>query len=145
LYRQTKIQETVFELLTQQYELAKVQEAKEIPTVKVLDPAIVPTKKSFPPRTVIVILGMMLAVALAMAWMVGKMRWDAVDVSDPRKAFAMEVFTTVQACIPRFSQNGAIAEASGKWSWGSGSRSEADDAENDEREDVKTRTFPPQS
>ncbi len=39
LYRQTKIQETVYELLTQQYELAKVQEAKEIPSVKVLDPA----------------------------------------------------------------------------------------------------------
>jgi uncharacterized protein involved in exopolysaccharide biosynthesis len=32
LYRQTKIQETVYELLTEQYELAKVQEAKEIPT-----------------------------------------------------------------------------------------------------------------
>jgi hypothetical protein len=139
LYRQTKIQETVFELLTQQYELAKVQEAKEIPTVKVLDPAIVPTKKSFPPRTVIVILGMMLAVALAMAWMVGKMRWDAVDVSDPRKAFAMEVFTTVQASIPRFSQNGARAETSGKWSWGSGSRSEADDTENGKGEDEEAQ------
>ena len=51
LYRQTKIQETVYELLTQQYELAKVEEAKEIPTVKVLDAAIVPTKKTFPPRS----------------------------------------------------------------------------------------------
>ena len=38
-YRRTKIQETVFELLTEQYELAKVQEAKETPSVKVLDPA----------------------------------------------------------------------------------------------------------
>jgi hypothetical protein len=34
LSRETKIQETVYVLLTQQYELAKVQEAKEIPTVK---------------------------------------------------------------------------------------------------------------
>src|SRR5208282_761028 len=57
LYRQTKIQETVYELLTQQYELAKVEEAKEIPAVKVLDAAIVPTRKSFPPRMVIVFLG----------------------------------------------------------------------------------------
>src|SRR5580700_1242907 len=32
LYRRTKIEETVYELLTQQYELAKVQEAKEIPS-----------------------------------------------------------------------------------------------------------------
>jgi len=106
LYRQTKIQETVYELLTQQYELAKVQEAKEIPTVKVLDPAIVPTKKSFPPRGVIITLGTLLGVALAMTWIAGKSHWDAVDASDPRKAFAVEVFTTAQGRLPRFARNG---------------------------------------
>ena len=72
LFRQTKIQETVYELLTQQYEMAKVEEAKEIPTVKVLDAAIVPTKKTFPPRTVIVILGMMLGTTIAMSWVAGE-------------------------------------------------------------------------
>jgi uncharacterized protein involved in exopolysaccharide biosynthesis len=106
LYRQTKIQETVFGLLTQQYELAKVQEAKEIPTVKVLDPAMVPTKKSFPPRGVIVALGTMLGLTLAMTWIAGKARWDAVDASDPRKVFAVEVFTTAQARLPRLPRNG---------------------------------------
>jgi len=119
LYRQTKIQETVYETLTQQYELAKVQEAKEIPTVKVLDAAIVPTKKSFPPRRVIVLLGTMLGVTLAMAWILGKTRWDAVDASDPRRVFATEVFTTVQARMPKFSGNGTGVESSGHriWSW----------------------------
>ena len=39
LYRQAKIQEVVLETLTKEYEMAKVQEAKEIPTVKVLDAA----------------------------------------------------------------------------------------------------------
>lgn len=106
LYRQTKIEETVYELLTQQYELAKVQEAKEIPTVKVLDPALVPTKKAFPPRTVIVVLGTLLGLTLAMTWIAGKTRWDAVDANDPRKAFAMEVFTTAQTRFPRFMRNG---------------------------------------
>src|SRR5215470_19928735 len=38
LYREAKIQETVYELLVQEYEIAKIQEAKEIPTVNVLDP-----------------------------------------------------------------------------------------------------------
>jgi hypothetical protein len=107
LYRQTKIQETVYELLTQQYELAKVEEAKEIPTVKVLDAAIVPTKKTFPPRTVIVILGMMLGTTIAMTWVLAKTRWDAVDASDPRKAFAVEVYTTMRARVPGFPRNGA--------------------------------------
>jgi uncharacterized protein involved in exopolysaccharide biosynthesis len=119
LFRQTKIQETVYELLTQQYELAKVQEAKEIPTVKVLDPAIVPTKRSFPPRLVIMLLGTMLGVIMAMTWILGKTQWDAVDVSDPRRVFATEVFTTMQARLPGFSRNGANAESNGHrgWSW----------------------------
>ena len=45
LYRQTKIRETVVELLTQQYEMARIQEAKEIPSVKVLDPASTPERR----------------------------------------------------------------------------------------------------
>jgi uncharacterized protein involved in exopolysaccharide biosynthesis len=117
LYRQTKIQETVYELLTQQYELAKVQEAKEIPTVKVLDAAIVPTKKFFPPRTVIVLLGTTLGFTLAITWVIGKTRWEAVDVSDPRRVFATEVFTTVKAHMPKFSRNGTGADSNGDLGW----------------------------
>src|SRR5579872_1064973 len=37
LYRTVKVQETVFELLTQQYEIARIQEAKDIPVVSVID------------------------------------------------------------------------------------------------------------
>ena len=54
LYREAKIRETVYEFLTQQYELAKVQEAKELPTVRVMDPAVKPERKSAPRRTLIV-------------------------------------------------------------------------------------------
>jgi len=106
LYRQTKIQETVYELLTQQYELAKMQEAKEIPTVKVLDPAMVPTKKSFPPRMAIIALGTMFGITLSMIWIVGKARWDEVDNGHPTKAFAIEVIGAAQTRLPRFSRNG---------------------------------------
>jgi uncharacterized protein involved in exopolysaccharide biosynthesis len=117
LYRQTKIQETVYELLTQQYELAKVQEAKEIPTVKVLDDALIPTKKSFPSRVTIVVLGTLLGITLAMTWIVGKARWDAREASDPRKEFATEVFTTMRASLPRFSRNGTSASPNGHGPW----------------------------
>ena len=57
LARQAKINETVYEVLTKQYELAKVEEAKEIPTIKVLDEPLVPERKTWPPRLLIVILG----------------------------------------------------------------------------------------
>lgn len=53
LYRRVKLQEAVFEELTREYELAKVQEAREIPTVKVLEPPDVPENKTFPPRVLI--------------------------------------------------------------------------------------------
>lgn len=106
LFRENKIQETVYELLTQQYEMAKIQEAKEIPTVKVLDPAVVPTKKSFPPRLLIAILGTMLAVTLTMTSIAAKSRWESVASNDPRKEFAEEVFSTVHARMSRFSRNG---------------------------------------
>lgn len=105
-YRRAKIQETVFELLTQQYELAKVQEAKETPSVKVLDPGRIPEKKSFPPRLVIMFLGTFLALALAMVWVVGSARWEATDPLDPRKALLQEVAGTLKAHVPWMSRNG---------------------------------------
>src|ERR1700733_6739481 len=70
LYRQTKIEETVYELLTQQYELAKIEEAKEIPAVKILDAADVPEKKSSPHRLTIMVLGMLLAFSGAALWII---------------------------------------------------------------------------
>jgi len=100
LYRKTKVQETVLETLTQEYELAKVQEAKEIPTVKVLDAPDVPDKKSFPPRTLIVLLGTALAFTLGMTWVFGSALWEATDPADPRKLLAQEIFDTAKAAIP---------------------------------------------
>ena len=86
LYREAKIQETVYELLTQQYELAKIQEAKEIPTIKVLDPADVPEKRSFPPRMGIIALGTLFAFCLGAAVVLGSAKWQQIDPLLPRKA-----------------------------------------------------------
>lgn len=55
LLRDVKIQEAVFELLTQQYEQAKIMEAKDTPTVQILDKASPPEKKSIPKRGRIII------------------------------------------------------------------------------------------
>lgn len=106
LYRRTRVQEAVFEALTQQYELAKVQEAKETPSVKVLDEAHVPEKKSFPPRLTIMFLCTFLALTAAMVFTLGKARWQEVDVHDPAKVFAQEVLRTMKARIPWAHSNG---------------------------------------
>lgn len=64
LMREVKIQEGVFELLTSQYELSKIEEAGDINTVQVLDPATPPDKKSSPRRMMIVILSTLLTVLI---------------------------------------------------------------------------------
>jgi len=96
LYRKTKVEETIFEILTQQYELAKVQEAKEIPNVKVLDPADVPEKKVFPPRVLLTVLGMLAALALGACWVLGKDNWEKTDPEDPGKILVLNMVRSVQ-------------------------------------------------
>lgn len=70
LYRRFSIQETLYETLTKEYELAKVQEAKETPTVTVLDPPNLPERKSFPPRILIIVIGVFLALFGIIAWVI---------------------------------------------------------------------------
>jgi capsule polysaccharide export protein KpsE/RkpR len=92
LYRRLKIQETVFELLTQQYELARIQEAKEIPSINVVDPANLPEKKSFPPRLVLILALTLLSVVGAAVWIVASERWERLDPQDPGKMLAESVW-----------------------------------------------------
>ena len=96
LYRKTKVEETVFEILTQQYELAKVQEAKEIPSAKVLDPPDIPEKKVFPPRTIMTIVGALFAIVLGAFWVLGKDNWEKTDSQDPGKILVLNMVRSVQ-------------------------------------------------
>ena len=129
LYRRTRVQEAVFETLTKEYELAKVEEAKEIPTVKVLDPPNIPEKKSFPPRLLIISLGTFLWFSAGLAWVFGADRWNQTDPQEPGKIFAQEVFDTVKARMTWVSRNGsgAAAEEGSAWSHFSRRRGRPDD------------------
>jgi uncharacterized protein involved in exopolysaccharide biosynthesis len=57
LVREVKVQETIWELLNQQFYQAKIQEARDTPTVQVLDPAVPPERHSKPKRTLMVLIG----------------------------------------------------------------------------------------
>ena len=132
-YRRAKIQETVFELLTSQYELAKVQEAKETPSVKVLDPAKVPERKSFPPRTLIVLLGTFLVAVVSVTWVVGFAHWEEVDPQDPGKLFLEHVAVSLRNDAAKFARrnghggNGVGQQTQQVWDKSSHERSLDDD------------------
>ena len=53
--RDVRYNETVFEILARQFEIAKLDEAKEGSVIQVVDPAVVPDKPSFPRKTMIVL------------------------------------------------------------------------------------------
>jgi capsule polysaccharide export protein KpsE/RkpR len=104
LFRHVKVQEVVFETLTQQYELAKVQEAKEVPSVKILDPADVPEKKVFPPRILLVLAGTILALAIGGLWILLSDRWAKTDPQDPGKLLVLEVVSSVKPQLAYVTQ-----------------------------------------
>lgn len=101
LYRRAKIDDAVFELLTKEYEIAKIQEAREVPTAEVLDAAAVPEKKSSPHRLLFMLEGALSGFVLACAFLIGCTVWEHTDFSDPRKVLAQEAFSTVKAWVER--------------------------------------------
>lgn len=107
MYRRTKVQEAVFEVLTQQYELAKVQEVKETPSIKVLDVAEPPERKSFPPRALIVVLGTLFSLLFGMFWVLGRARWEEMDSDNPTKIVALGVYGGARSHWRHAFQNGS--------------------------------------
>ena len=83
-FRDLKYYETIAELIAKQYELAKLDEAREGAIVQVADVAIPPDRKSSPPRTLIVVLITLLAFIISVLWVFAGARWEQT-LRDPEK------------------------------------------------------------
>ncbi len=103
LYRRVRIQETVFELLSQQYEMARIEEAKDTPVVSVIDAPLVAEKKSFPPRLVVILLLTASAVLIASAFVLIRERWRKLSANDPRKLLAQQMSVAFFGRIQRYT------------------------------------------
>jgi uncharacterized protein involved in exopolysaccharide biosynthesis len=68
LARDLKVQETLYALLISQYEQAKLTEARDTPTVQVLDPAIPAEKKSRPKISLNLLIAGMLSLLIGIFW-----------------------------------------------------------------------------
>jgi uncharacterized protein involved in exopolysaccharide biosynthesis len=64
--RELKFQEELYELLVKQYEGSKIDEAQEAPVVQVIEPAILPERKSGPKRSLIVLGALLLGLFVGM-------------------------------------------------------------------------------
>lgn len=93
-YRDLKYHETVYELLTKGLELAKLDEARQGEVLQTVDAAVPPDKKSFPPRTVIVVLTTVIAFLIATSWITAReaMRRAFVAPENRRRLEAMKLY-----------------------------------------------------
>lgn len=93
LMREVKVQETVWTLLNQQYFQAKIQEARDTPTIQVLDEAVPPEIQSQPKRKQLVLIGSFLALMFSVFW-----------------AFVLEYLAKLQADVDSSQKTRAIAD-----------------------------------
>lgn len=68
ILRDVKYYQMLYELLAKQYEVARLDEAKDTALIQVLDPAIEPERKFKPKRSVIVLLSTVMAFLAALIW-----------------------------------------------------------------------------
>jgi uncharacterized protein involved in exopolysaccharide biosynthesis len=89
LTRDAKVQAKVFELVTSQYELAKIEEAKDMNTIQILDRAVPPETRSSPKRTQMVVLSAVVAffIAIFLAFFLEYV--DRLRTSDPERFQAL--------------------------------------------------------
>jgi tyrosine-protein kinase Etk/Wzc len=66
--RELKYHETLFEVLSRQYEAARLDEAKSAALVQVVDRAVTPERKSWPPRTLLILAAIVAALLLSSFW-----------------------------------------------------------------------------
>lgn len=91
LLRRSQTEEMLWATLTKQYEAAKVQEAREIPTVRLLDAADVPLRKSGPQRSRMLLGGALLSFIAGCIVVVWMDFWQALAPDDERKLIAEQI------------------------------------------------------
>jgi tyrosine-protein kinase Etk/Wzc len=69
--RDVKYHQLLFDLLARQYEAARMDEARSAPVIQVVDPALVPDRKSGPFRALWALTGCVLGFVLSTGWVLG--------------------------------------------------------------------------
>jgi uncharacterized protein involved in exopolysaccharide biosynthesis len=72
--REVKYHEALFEILSKQYEAARLDESREAPLIQVLDPASYPDGKSSPKRTLITLGGLLIGLIGSCSWVLLRAR-----------------------------------------------------------------------
>jgi hypothetical protein len=96
LYRNVRIHETVFDLLSEEYETARIEEVKSIPTVSVIDVPGLPETKSGPHRTLIVLISTLLSMVMTAAFLLARRSWLEMNEDDERRVLGARIAMTIR-------------------------------------------------
>lgn len=88
--RELKLQETLLENMLRQYEIAKLDEAKEGQVLQQIDRAVPPDVRSFPPRALLVLGGLVAGLAIGVLWVVTRRYGALLRAEDPSAAASWE-------------------------------------------------------
>jgi uncharacterized protein involved in exopolysaccharide biosynthesis len=106
LLRRAKVDEAVYEILTKQYELARIEEAKDTPTVRLLDPPSFPERHISPRRTVLTALGALFGCIVVGVFVV----WRTIRPENPHKKFILDAYDTLRDDIRKLKRNRRVEE-----------------------------------
>jgi uncharacterized protein involved in exopolysaccharide biosynthesis len=89
--RDVKYYEFLYELLAKQYELAKIDEAKDATIIQVVDRAVEPDRKSRPKRALIVLFAAFVTLIGTLIWVLVR---EAIARSDPDQTARFKTLRT---------------------------------------------------
>jgi tyrosine-protein kinase Etk/Wzc len=92
--RDVKYYETIFNLLARQYEVAKVDEARQGSIIQVVDLALVPDKRSWPLRTYMVLGSAVFGLFLGTGWVL-LAEWMTRLTNDPEEKYRLDILRKV--------------------------------------------------
>jgi capsule polysaccharide export protein KpsE/RkpR len=91
LYRNVRIHETVFDLLSEEYETARIEEVKSTPTVGIIDTPEIPERKSGPHKKLIVLALSLFSLVATSLYLLIKRAWIEMSIDDPRRILASRI------------------------------------------------------
>jgi len=104
LYRNVRIHETVFDLLSEEYETARIDEVKSIPTLGIIDVPGLPERKSGPHRTLIVLIATFLSAVMTAIFLLARRSWQGIEDEDARRILASRIRVTFRSQWRRGSE-----------------------------------------
>jgi capsule polysaccharide export protein KpsE/RkpR len=104
LLRSTKLQAALYETLAKEYESAKIEEAKEIPSISMLDPPAIAERKSGPPRRAIIVGGTVAALLLGIICLLLPLAVVQIDLECVRYVIGNEAYAKLAVFVKRVEE-----------------------------------------